>query len=137
MLSSPGCWAAYGALLEREYSDPELFAASHRLTVDAYAVQHPGLATDRRAVQSVTIHFASLHAILELGWSHADARAHLQRLAGRDYASLPAALRFDLTLADLDGLPVGQHRERVEQWAISAYRAWRPLLLSVVEPLFA
>lgn len=35
--SSPGCWAAYGEVLAREYSDPAYFQV-HRLTVDAYAV---------------------------------------------------------------------------------------------------
>lgn len=33
MLSSPGCWAAYGEVLAREYSDNRL-ARLHRLTVD-------------------------------------------------------------------------------------------------------
>ena len=65
MLSSAGCWAAYGKVLVREYADPLLFAASHRLTVDAYAVQHPGNADDRRAVQSVWLHFAALDAIFQ------------------------------------------------------------------------
>lgn len=34
MASSPGCWAAYGIVLAREYSDV-MFARNHRLTVDA------------------------------------------------------------------------------------------------------
>ncbi len=41
MLSSPGCWAIYGEVLAREYERPA-YMADHRLTVDAYAVQHPG-----------------------------------------------------------------------------------------------
>jgi hypothetical protein len=39
--SSPACWAAYGEVVAREYSDSS-YAALHGLTVDAYAVQHPG-----------------------------------------------------------------------------------------------
>src|ERR1700688_1721358 len=42
VLSSPGCWAAYGEVLAREYRDYRL-ARLHRLTVDTYAVQHPGV----------------------------------------------------------------------------------------------
>jgi hypothetical protein len=64
MLGSPGCWAAYGRVLEREYSDPVLFGAAHRLTVDAYALQHPGDPRERRAVQSFWLHGASLWLVL-------------------------------------------------------------------------
>ena len=60
MLSSPGCWKAYGELLAREYGNPLLFGAVHRLTVDAYALQHPGNPSDRRATQSVWIHYVAL-----------------------------------------------------------------------------
>jgi hypothetical protein len=42
MESSPGCWASYGEVLVREYTEPSYFGV-HRLTVDAYAVQHPGV----------------------------------------------------------------------------------------------
>lgn len=46
--ASPSCWALYGEVLAREYCDPAYFRA-HRMTVDAYAAQHPGRA-ERRAV---------------------------------------------------------------------------------------
>ena len=41
MTSSPECWAAFGALLAVQYSEPARMAY-HQLLVDAYAVQHPG-----------------------------------------------------------------------------------------------
>jgi len=41
MESSPGCWAYFGEVLAREYSDLQ-YLKVHRLTVDAYAIQHPG-----------------------------------------------------------------------------------------------
>ena len=37
MTSSPGCWAAFNAVIAREFSDPDLMAV-HRLSVDAWAV---------------------------------------------------------------------------------------------------
>lgn len=58
MISSPGCWERYGELLAREYSDPALMV-THRLSVDTYAVQHPG-DLSRRAIQSVGLHLARL-----------------------------------------------------------------------------
>ena len=39
--ASPGCWAIFGEVLAREYSDQRYWPV-HHLTVDAYAIQHPG-----------------------------------------------------------------------------------------------
>ncbi len=38
--ASPGCWAVYGEVLAKEYSDAAYYRV-HRLTVDAYSAQHP------------------------------------------------------------------------------------------------
>ena len=65
MKSSPGCWSAYGQILAREYSNA-LYFEVHRLTVDAYAVQHPG-STDRQSIQSVGLHLIRLCLFLEHG----------------------------------------------------------------------
>ena len=40
MESTPGCWAAFGRVLAREYEDQRHFPI-HRLTVSGYAVYHP------------------------------------------------------------------------------------------------
>jgi len=63
--SSPGCWAVYSDVLAKEYGEyryPEV----HRLTVDAYAVQHPGTPS-RRSIQSVAVHLISLYLMFERG----------------------------------------------------------------------
>ena len=41
-----GCWELFGEVLAREYEQPAYFAV-HHLTVDAYAVQHPGTPSPR------------------------------------------------------------------------------------------
>lgn len=126
MSGSAGCWAAYGAVLAREYQDPALFRVSHRLTVDAYALQHPGDPADGRAVRSVWLHFAALDAILGRGRTHAQATALLQQLAGTDFPSLPArTAAWRLTAADITG---SGHVADVEAWAREAYAGWRELL---------
>lgn len=61
--ASPGCWAVYGEILEKEYSDYRYWRA-HRFTVDAYAVQHPGESSPP-AIQSVAVHLISLYLMLE------------------------------------------------------------------------
>lgn len=128
MLSTAGCWAAYGDVLAREYADPELFKSSHRLTVDAYALQHPGQSTDRRAVQSVWVHFAALEAIFERAASHDAAREVLSERAGGSFGTLPAMPISSITVADVANVPIAEHAQSVEQWARAAYLAWKPLL---------
>ena len=134
MLASPGCWEAYGALLAREYEDQALFAACHRLTVDAYALQHPGDPSDRRATRSVWLHFVSLHAIFAHGYTHGAATALLGQIASQSFGPLPPAPDYPLTLADLDAGANG-HVDSVRLWARGAYDAWRPLLAASAERL--
>lgn len=127
MLSIPGCWAAYGELLAREYSDPALFAASHRLSVDAYALQHPGDPTQRRAVQSFWLHGASLWLALRMGQSHAVATQSLKALAGMDFAVRPTQRpHFTMTHADVLAAPVSSHPGLARYWAEESLTAWKP-----------
>ena len=128
MLGSPGCWARYGVVLAREYADPVLMAV-HRLSVDAYAVQHPGRVDERRAVQSVWLHLGRLS--LQLGGRTVprDTHAAMGKLnAGK--ATLPPLdppTAFALTAADLPltGEPAA-HIAAVTAWADAAWQAWTP-----------
>jgi len=70
MPSSPGCWAIFGELLAREFSDPAYFPL-HQLTVDSYAASHPGK-PERRATQATGLHLMTLQLFVERG---IDARA--------------------------------------------------------------
>ncbi len=65
MESSPGCWALYGEVVAREYLDFLAYGALHRLTVDTYAAQHPGLLSPQ-SIQSVALHLMSLSLVLVL-----------------------------------------------------------------------
>jgi hypothetical protein len=62
--ASSACWELFGHILAKEFSDPEYFKV-HRITADAYAAQHIGDQTDRRARQSATVHLIALY--LNLG----------------------------------------------------------------------
>lgn len=128
MLSTPGCWGAYGILLAREYESPALFAAAHRFTVDAYALQHPGDAGDRRAVQSVWVHYTALHLLFARAASAASARATMGRLARGEFEPLPPApTGFAMTAADVLARPAGEHATAVRDWARAAWDAWSAL----------
>lgn len=72
MQSSPACFAAFTKLLAAEYSSAALRSV-HRLTVDTWAVQHPGSAEDRRLAPPETFHVTVADVVDFAGTpSHAD-----------------------------------------------------------------
>jgi hypothetical protein len=128
MESSPGCWAAFGQVLALEYSEAS-YARAHRLSVDAYAVQHPGRPSPQ-SVQSVALHLISLSLILEQGLDFSEATDAIRAAAdakGRFSWLTPPPLRGERTVADVLGSADGDdHRKRVRAWAASAWAAWAP-----------
>ena len=128
MLSSSGCWKAYGELLAREYVNPMLFGAVHRLTVDAYALQHPGDPADRRARQSVWVHYAALHLALQETEDHSRIPSIMQKLTAGTFPMLPPApTKFEVTLEDVLAQGVSNHVSAVRAWADCAFNAWAEL----------
>jgi hypothetical protein len=128
MESSPGCWAAYCEVLAREYANP-VYRRLHRLTVDAYAVQHPGQ-PNPQAIQSVAIHLVSLCLVLERGRSAEEARRSLSIAAGRKGRYLRLSrpvLMGAITVADVRAAQSPEaHLASVRLWAESAWQAWTP-----------
>ena len=126
MESSPGCWQVYGEVLAREYSDAAYFGV-HRLTVDAYAAQHPGRPS-AQSVQSVAIHLISLCLTFEHGLPAQAAAAAMQR-AARDKSRFrwlePPAHRGKVTVAavHLAGT-ADKHAQMVRAWAEEVWAAW-------------
>ncbi|WP_143452332.1 DUF5946 family protein [Lacimicrobium alkaliphilum] len=126
MNSSPGCWSVYGEVLAREYSDPVYFEV-HRLTVDAYAVQHPG-STDRQSIQSVGVHLVRLCLFLEHGLT-ADKANNAMLEAGKNKNSFifidPPKHFGSITAADVNKVSsVEEHKAIVRDWAQTAWEAW-------------
>lgn len=127
MESSPGCWAAYGEVLAREYSDQVYFQV-HRLTVDAYAVQHPGRPSPQ-SIQSVAVHLIHLYLILETGFGKQRANDAIKAAAdSRTYTWLtPPPSLGSITVADVHKAKnVEEHTQLVRAWAKSAWAAWSP-----------
>lgn len=128
MLSSSGCWKAYGEVLAREYESPMLFDAVHRLTVDAYALQHPGDASDRRARQSVWVHYAALYLSLRKQEDRWRIPSVMQKLTRRTYPALPPTpAQFDVTLEDVLTQGETNHVSAVKAWADCTFEAWAEL----------
>jgi hypothetical protein len=125
MTSSPACWAAFNAVLAREYSDPSLMAG-HRLSVDAFAVQHRGDGS-RRAIQSVGLHLARLMVQIELGLTGEAANKAMLRFAARkaDLPELPPRPSYPVTVADVVGaIEPKEHAAAVRRWAETTWAAW-------------
>ncbi len=77
MSSSAGCWAAFGEVLAREYSDAAYFEV-HRLSVDAYAVQHPGQVS-KQTIGSIGVHLMRLCLFHEHDLTPQDANTAMLR----------------------------------------------------------
>ena len=128
--ASPGCWAAYGRLSEREASDFR-YMRSHQLTVDAYCAQHPGTPSPQ-AIRSVAVHLVGLHLQLEHETSTEGLYSARQRVASLgkegklDLAWLePPASPGEVTVLDMLGTegPV-EYGQRALGWAEVVWGAW-------------
>lgn len=129
--ASPGCWARFGEVLAREYSDLA-YASVHRFTVDAYAAQHPGIQSPR-SMQSVAAHLLGLYWMLEEHFPAGEVTLRLGRAvrAAKRYGHFswlePPRPLGDITIFDVAGAKdASEHAERVKRWATAVWLAWAP-----------
>lgn len=125
LTSSSGCWEAFGKLLAREFGEPGYFR-EHRLTVDAYAAQHPG-DDDPRQTQSVAIHLIGLCHALELETHPGLLLRITQELTGdrRTWPRLEPPGRYPMTVVDvLAARSANEHVALVQRWARTTWECW-------------
>ncbi len=126
--SSPGCFAAFGEVLAREYSDLDLMEC-HRFSVDAYAVQHPGQPSPQ-TIKSVGVHLVRLFLLFEHGLDMKranDAMVSLSTIKHDFWWLSPPETRGDVTVADVwNATTPEEHKPLQQQWAHSAWKAWAP-----------
>jgi hypothetical protein len=126
ILSSPGCWAVYGMILARDYSEFN-YPPVHRLVVDAYAVQHPGKPL-RQAIQSVAVHLIGLYLSIEKGMESKKVTQALGRATqfSENFVWLePPKTIGLLTVADVVKSKTLQEYDGLgREWARSAWEAW-------------
>lgn len=126
MHASPGCWAIYGDTVAREYGEwanPPV----HRLTVDTYAVQHPG-DRSRRTTLALGAHLIGLYLWLERGVEPGRIAREAGRMSARpsEFEWLePPSGGGALTIVDVkDAESLRDHTSRVERWAQSVWESW-------------
>ncbi len=126
MSSSPGCWAAFGEVLAREYTDAR-YGKNHRLTVDSYAVQHPGTSS-QQSISSVAVHLASLNMVLENNMTQPEATKFIQEFVRHKHSFYwlepPADLGKITVRHVLAASSPVDHLKAVEDWARAAWSAW-------------
>lgn len=125
MLASPGCWAAYTEMLSGGMGRPS--PQPHgALTVDAYAVQHPGV-SNPQATQSVWVHLITLHLALECTWP-VEQLVRIRRLcadssAGWPWLEPPVSMG-PMTAIDVVEAAGDESGETVRAWIDGAWAAW-------------
>lgn len=126
---SASCWALYTEILARDYSSLALMKSIHRLTVDAYAAQHPGKA-ERRAIQSVWVHLAGLYLVLERGLANDFATRAIGALTKEPEPLVllaPPERLGSVTVIDVAAARgASEHEEAVRRWARDVWEAWKP-----------
>lgn len=126
MTAAPGCWRMYTEL--GAGAMPR--TAQSALSVDAYAVTHPGV-PGPQSTPSVWIHLVTLCAVLEQGWSVAQA-VRLRRAAADSFDRWPWLDRPEsmgvITVVDIGrGVESGDPTsaaDLVEAWIDGAWQAW-------------
>lgn len=138
LLSTPGCWARYGDVLAKEYSD-FAYMAVHQLTVDAYSAQHPGQ-PNPQTIGSINIHLCSLYAhfkqdvsINRLPQLKSQLAQHKQVFT---WLEPPQFLgQWTINEVWLAENPK-EHREFVEKWANDVFTQWEsayPVLQTLLQ----
>ena len=126
MLSTPSCWHAFGSLLAREYEDPARWSV-HRHSVDAYAVQHPGI-DSAQARNSIGIHLSRLYFLFARGWPTDRVDRIMPQIIKKkmEYPWLkPPSVVAHVNIGHvLQSETAADHRARVLLWAESSWAQW-------------
>lgn len=124
-----GCWEIYGQILAKEYGEFRYPQMIHRMTVDTYAVQHPGK-PGRQSIQSVNLHLVSLYLLIERGASGKLANESMKRVSEnveRLTWLTPPVPNGTLTVLDVvRAETLDAHAEAVKAWAKNVWDAWAP-----------
>lgn len=132
--TSPECWAVFTEVLGAEFGNAPLFGQVHQLTVDTYAVQHPG---GDHPDKSIFIHLAGLHLVLDRSFTPMRVPALLRELVRtvREWPHFePPAHLGPLTVLDVAlAESATAHAEVVREWAGAVWGAWAPCQARVAE----
>jgi hypothetical protein len=121
------CQTLFDEVLAREFGDFR-YGRIHRLTVDAYSLQHPG--EYMRSAKSFAAPLTGMYAALEAHAAPETNQAVLQWLNGPKVLERPPEpvqrQRGALTITHVhEAVDPEDHVRRVREWAQSTWDAWR------------
>lgn len=120
-----GCLKLFEEILAREFSDYR-YGRIHRLTVDAYSLQHPD--KYMRSGKSFAAHLTGMCAALEYEDALATNQAVQKWLSTNPKIEKPARIPEDrgrLTIDYIHEAPdADEHIKRVREWARDVWNAW-------------
>ena len=120
-----GCLKLFEEVIAREFSNYH-YGKIHRLTVDAYSLQHPD--AYMRSGKSFAAHLTGIYAALEAKDSLVvnrtvrkwlDANPKIEKPAGIPRRRGKLTIAFVHSAADAD-----EHSKRVREWAREVWSAW-------------
>lgn len=139
-VASAGCWNTFNELLVQEANFFKGYPSIHRLTVDAYCVQHPPhfeiqkqLGISERfidaSIQSIAIHLIALYAIFEKKVELEKVAPLMDRVlsSGVIFKNLEAPSSFDVVaMVDIQKSDTAQqYSELVWRWGQESWAAWK------------
>jgi len=120
-----GCRKLFEEILAREFSDYR-YGKIHRLTVDAYSLQHPD--TYMRSAKSFAAHLTGIYAALESEDALAVNQTVQKWLSTNPKINKPDRLpeqRGNLTITYIrSAVDADEHGNRVREWAREVWSAW-------------
>ena len=136
--ATQGCWDLYGKVLVKEYGEYNYPKHTHRLTVDTYAIQHPGQ-PGKQSIQSVNIHLISLYYVLIKNMNGASAT----KMIGKILENMPTLKWLEpptpngrITVVDvLKATNQEEHERVVLKWAENVFDCWFSKHKQVIEKI--
>ena len=120
-----GCLKLFEEVIAREFSDYN-YGRIHRLTVDAYSLQHPE--RYMRSGKSFAAHLTGIYAALESEDALAVNQKMRKWLSANPKIEKPVGLprrRGKLTITFIHSAACAdEHTERVREWAREIWNAW-------------
>jgi Family of unknown function (DUF5946) len=125
--ATQGCWNLYGQILAKEYGEYNYPELTHRLTVDTYAIQHPGQ-PGRQSIQSVNVHLLSLYFVFVKNLSGKEATQKMGEILAKepkfDWLEPPIP-NGQITVIDiLTATNQEEHEKKVREWAENVWDCW-------------
>ena len=128
----------FGQILAKEYGEYNYPELTHRLTVDTYAIQHPGQPS-RQSIQSVNAHLISLYFLFVKNLSGKEATKKLGETLKKEpkfeWLEPPVPNGQKTVIDVLKATNQEEHKKQVREWSKDVWNCWNSKHGQVIEKL--